>query len=71
MNIDKRLEELAGNPNPLKDDIAGLAAALLGARQALEDICKRHCGPDWRDNPDMAQHAEALDDTAELEELLR
>ena len=39
-DIDKRLEELAGNPNPLKDDIAALAAALLRARKALRLIAK-------------------------------
>ena len=65
MSIDKRLEELAGNPNPLKDDIAGLAAALLRARKTLRLIASE---VEMLDYPGAAK--EALADP-ELEELLR
>ena len=64
-DVDKRLEELAGNPNPLKDDIAGLAAALLRAREAL----RYYASPQQVNFSDEVADAALAD--PELEELLR
>ena len=76
-NLDKRLKELAENPNPLKDDIAGLAASLLRARVVLATcadyencVCHEPCPDENGVRCLGGLLVEALADT-ELEELLR
>ena len=75
MSVDKRLEELAGNPNPLKDDIAGLAAALLRARKAL--LAGKEAARGHASSCDEGVCGQALEEIEaaladpELEELLR